>query len=257
MSSPSPNASGSSRRHLHGLNILQTNMRHCTTGYLLLTQLLNERRFDIILIQDPPPQLTNQHKCPPGFRVLKPASNSPPSTPTTEDPLSLILNKNNIPVRSFPLPSNRFCGAFVSTRLGTLGLVSAYLPLHASVELSHLSTVLDTIRHTTPLYLIGGDFNGHSRWWGPPSQQTNPNGALIEDFILDNCCGPEGRRWFSESPGSPRPAAPLGGGGAVSTTFGGRFRGARFLGRAVGPCHAGDRPPERAVCGGWQRSRVR
>ena len=70
------------------------------------------------------------------------------------------------------------------------------------------------------------------------------------------CCGPEGRRWFSESPGSPRPAAPLGGGGAVSTSVGGRFRGARFLGRAVGPCHAGDRPPERAVCGGWRRSRM-
>ena len=186
MSSPSPNASGSSRQHLHGLNILQTNMRHCTTGYLLLTQLLNERHFDIILIQDPPPQLTNQHKCPPGFRVLKLALNSPPSALATEDPLSLILIKNNIPVRSFPLPSNRFCGAFVSTRLGTLGLVSAYLPLHASVELSHLSTVLDTMRHTTPLYLIGGDFNGHSRWWGPPSQHTNSNGALIEDFILDN-----------------------------------------------------------------------
>ena len=26
--------------------------------------------------------------------------------------------------------------------------------------------------------------------------------------------------------------------------------------RAVGPCHAGDRPPERAVCGGWRRSRM-
>ena len=70
------------------------------------------------------------------------------------------------------------------------------------------------------------------------------------------CCGPVGRHWFSESPGSPRPAAPLGGGGAVSTSIGGRFRGARFLGRAVGPFCTGDRAPESAVCGGWRRSRM-
>ena len=77
--------------------------------------------------------------------------------------------------------------------------------------------------------------------------------------MIDASCGPEGRRWFSESPGSPRPAAPLGGGGAVSTSAGGRFRGARFLNRAVGPSHAGDRSPG-ACCvrrvaaqpyGGW------
>ena len=70
------------------------------------------------------------------------------------------------------------------------------------------------------------------------------------------CCGPVGRRWFPESRGSPRPAAPLGGGGAVSTSIGGRFRGARFLGRAVGPFRTGDRAPECAVCGGWRRSRM-
>ena len=38
--------------------------------------------------------------------------------------------------------------------------------------------------------------------------------------------------------------------------IGGLYRGARFFSRAVGPCHAGDRPPERAVCGGWRRSRM-
>ena len=45
-------------------------------------------------------------------------------------------------------------------------------------------------------------------------------------------------------------------GGAVSTKVGGRFRGARFLVRAVGPMCTGDRAPERAVCGGWRRSRM-
>ena len=46
-------------------------------------------------------------------------------------------------------------------------------------------------------------------------------------------------------------------GGAVSTKLGGRFRGVRFFGRAVGPSRTGDRPPECAVCGGWRRSRMR
>ena len=45
-------------------------------------------------------------------------------------------------------------------------------------------------------------------------------------------------------------------GGAVSTRIGGRFQGARFLGRAVGPIRTGDRAPESAVCGGWRRSRM-
>ena len=67
----------------------------------------------------------------------------------------------------------------------------------------------------------------------------------------------KGAAGFRSRRGSPRPAAPLGGGGAVSTSIGGRFRGARFLGRAVGPFRTGDRAPESAVCGGWRRSRVR
>ena len=45
-------------------------------------------------------------------------------------------------------------------------------------------------------------------------------------------------------------------GGAVSTTVGGLNRGARFFFRAVGPIALGDRAPESAVFGGWQRSRM-
>ena len=49
---------------------------------------------------------------------------------------------------------------------------------------------------------------------------------------------------------------PLVEGGAVSTSDGGLYRGARFFGRAVGPNRTGDRAPELAVCGGWRRSRM-
>ena len=95
---------------------------------------------------------------------------------------------------------------------------------------------------------------------GPPLPTFEGRVGAPWSWLLqsqDLCCGPEGRRWFLELPGLPCPAAPLGGGGAVSTTIGGRFRGARFLGRAVGPFCTGDRAPESAVCGGWRRSRVR
>ena len=48
----------------------------------------------------------------------------------------------------------------------------------------------------------------------------------------------------------------LGWGRCCLHRIGGLYRGARFFSRAVGPYHAGDRPPERAVCGGWRRSRM-
>ena len=51
-------------------------------------------------------------------------------------------------------------------------------------------------------------------------------------------------------------STPLEEGGAVSTSDGGLYRGARFFVRAVGPSRTGDRPPECAVCGGWRRSRM-
>ena len=48
----------------------------------------------------------------------------------------------------------------------------------------------------------------------------------------------------------------LGWGRCCLHRIGGLYRGTRFFSRAVGPYHAGDRPPERAVCGGWRRSRM-
>ena len=86
----------------------------------------------------------------------------------------------------------------------------------------------------------------------PPRSSSAPGTPLRYQFVA----ALKGAAGFRSRRGSPRPAAPLGGGGAVSTSFGGRFRGARFLGRAVGPFRTGDRAPESAVCGGWRRSRM-
>ena len=85
-----------------------------------------------------------------------------------------------------------------------------------------------------------------------------PSGCLT----LRRCCARRaGRRWFPESTGSPRPAAPPWDWGAVLSPprTVGVIRGVRFLGRAVGPVCTWGSAPERAAlrrvaaqpCGVW------
>ena len=44
--------------------------------------------------------------------------------------------------------------------------------------------MISKVKRETPLFLIGSDVNGHSRWWGPPDQVSNETGELVEDFII-------------------------------------------------------------------------
>ena len=79
--------------------------------------------------------------------------------------------------------------------------------------------------------------------------------VLVHELVC--CCGPVGRHWFPEVAGFASPCStPWDERGAVSTSIGGLYRGARFLVRVVGPFCIGDRAPESAVCSGWRHSRM-
>ena len=56
------------------------------------------------------------------------------------------------------------------------------MPPHDAIRLEELNELAEQL--PTP-YLLLGDFNGHSTWWG--SDDTNSRGRQIEQFITDNC----------------------------------------------------------------------
>ena len=91
-------------------------------------------------------------------------------------------------------------------------------------------------------------------WIAAPAVQLLSSGYSAPKPI---CCGPVGRRWFPESRVSPRPAAPPWMREVLSPPRMVGFIGALVSSVARWAQFAlGDRAPERAVCGGWRRSRM-
>ena len=86
----------------------------------------------------------------------------------------------------------------------------------------------------------------------PPRSSSAPGTPLRNQFVAALL----GAAGFRSRWGRLALQHHLGGGWCCLHQVGGRFRGARFLGRAVGPIRTGDRPPECAVCGEWRRSRT-
>ena len=59
--------------HTGGLWVLQWNMQHSLLNFDLLSRFLNENRFDILLIQDPPECLKEGRRFLKGFSVFLPS----------------------------------------------------------------------------------------------------------------------------------------------------------------------------------------
>ena len=76
------------------------------------------------------------------------------------------------------------CGVFLSTPLGLVAFISAYIHYQWALGIEALSAMISAVKEETPFILIGADANGHSPWWGPPDYAGNAVGALVEDCIL-------------------------------------------------------------------------
>ena len=87
----------------------------------------------------------------------------------------------------------------------------------------------------------------------PPRSSSAPGTPLRNQFVAALL----GAAGFRSRWGRLALQHPLEVGGAVSTSVWWAFPGRSFPRSCGGPkSHAGDRPPERAVCGGWRRSRT-
>ena len=65
-------------------------------------------------------------------------------------------------------------------------MICAYIHFTHGEGIDDLSQFVNITRSQSSLLLIGADANGHSRWWGPPSQISNATGKCMEDFIVAN-----------------------------------------------------------------------
>ena len=119
-----------------------------------------------------------------GFRTFLPtrAQGSLPSP--SEDPLVAILVRDSLRVQPISYVHHRMCGVLISSSKGPIALISAYIHFVEGGGLADLSSMVALARQRTPFILLGADSNGHSPWWGPPSQATNKTGELVEEFIL-------------------------------------------------------------------------
>ena len=159
-------------------------MQHNKTSLFLLSQFLNEHNYDIVLLQDPPSCMFTGRQVVRGYTTFSPSTATSRSHAPSQDQLVAILVKHSIRARPIPFVHNRVCGVFVSSSLGSVAFVSAYIQPLSGHGLSALSSFVKQTSTYTRLLVVGADVNGHSSWWGPPDQVPNSLGTQVEDFLL-------------------------------------------------------------------------
>ena len=169
--------------HIGGLRVLQWNMQHSLLNFDLLSPFLKENRFDILLIQDPPECLKEGRLFLKGFSVFLPSKGGSVSSSFSDGPLVAILASSSLKMRQIDFNHNRACGILVSTLIGSLAMMSAYIHYQNAEGLNDLSRFLSLTRSLSTLFLIGAEANGDSRWWGPPHQISNDTRIRMEEFI--------------------------------------------------------------------------
>ena len=91
--------------------------------------------------------------------------------------------RSSLRARPIDFNNQRMCGVFLDTPQGPIACISAYIHHHRGLGLEALSAMVTAVRRETPFVLIGADTNGHSRWWGPPEQESNVTGEMVEDLV--------------------------------------------------------------------------
>ena len=94
--------------------------------------------------------------------------------------------RSSICATQISFPHNCMCSIKVPTHKGPLVMICAYIHFTHGKGIDELSQFVNITRSQSSLLLIGADTNGHSRWWGPPSQISNDSGKRMEDFIVTN-----------------------------------------------------------------------
>ena len=166
------------------LKVLQWNMQHNHMNTFLLSQFLKENDHDMILLQEPPINISFGRHVIRGYSLFLPSTDSSLTHIPLSPPSVAILAKPSLRPRPIPSDCPRVCGVFISSNLGSVAFVSAYIHPNSGDGLSALTSYITNISASTPQIIVGADVNGHSPWWGPPDQLPNSLGQQVEDFVL-------------------------------------------------------------------------
>ena len=165
------------------LAVLQLNMQHSGICRDLMISYLRSHPCDVLLLQDTPDSLRSRFGGLPGYSLFLPSSRGGADVPSGH-PLVGVLVKSSLRARPLSFSNPRMCGVLLSTPLGLVAFISAYIHYQRGLGIEALSAMISTVKQETPLILIGADSNGHSPWWGPPDYAGNTVGALVEDCVL-------------------------------------------------------------------------
>lgn len=92
-----------------------------------------------------------------------------------------IIVKNGVAAREHQLKTRLEAVAAILHTFKTITVCCVYLEPHLGITMHELEDLLEQLPKP---YLIVGDFNAHSSFWG--SDKTDTRGQVIEDLILSN-----------------------------------------------------------------------
>ena len=145
------------------LAVLQLNMQHSGICRDLMTSYLRSHPCDVLLLQDTPDSLRSRFGGLPGYSLFLPSSRGGADVPSGH-PLVGVLVKSSLRARPLSFSNPRMCGVLLSTPLGLVAFISAYIHYQRGLGIEALSAMISTVKQETPLILIGADSNGHSPW---------------------------------------------------------------------------------------------
>ena len=173
-----PNSGNGSR---NSIKFAQINVGKSHDSCNILSENIQNSKFDIILVQEPPTRTINVIGFPRSLRVLARANIKPKTC---------IVNarQENDTLMLHHLSNDNLTTAQLLTPSGSLFMVSAYLPPHENNITTEnfiqtLQNVIDNINRNQPV-IIAGDLNAKSPLWGSPYGDNR--GELFEEFIENN-----------------------------------------------------------------------
>ena len=160
------------------VEIKQINLAKRLTAWdSLRLDLTNSKEATIALLQEP--YLKKGFKMPyiKGYQAVY-------DSESRARPRAVILIHNSLEYTTIP---SLIGPDIVTIQTGKIANVISSVYMDSKKEgdiCAPLQSVIDYALHSNSRVLIGGDFNAHSPVWG--SASTNPRGAKVEDFIMNN-----------------------------------------------------------------------
>ena len=149
------------------LEIFQLNMQHSGVCRDLVVSFLRHHPCDVLLLQDTVDSLRSRFGGLPGYSLFLPSGRGGADVPSGP-PLVGVLVKSSLRARPIAFSNPRMCGVFLSTPLGLVACVSAYIHYQRGLGLEALSAMVYAVKAETPFILIAR-----------MPTATGPGGALL------------------------------------------------------------------------------